>query len=220
MTDYKKIFPSFFEESMDCGMTLKYPTMDWEMNEFMKRSDENDSNSVRVSMNQDGKIEFSANPEKTEVIYTFGLCGCVASSLVVELKNGRQVAIMTHEDPLRMSIGGLTELWIRKNLGDIKVEDIEKASFFVVAPGEWSKDSEGKFKHLIKSDYQNKTARFRSQIKNLMGGVAKFTEIEIQYSESQEYGKKNQGVFRIVKDKSGNLKYVAENYYPSGNVFN
>jgi hypothetical protein len=202
-----------FRDDMKSTLQLKYPRMDWQMNKYMERADEGDPTCVRVNMDDGRRIDFSNNPEQEEVIFTYGLCGCIATCLVLEMKDGTEKAILTHSSPLATQMGSAT---IRRLGVDINPDKIEKAKVFILAPGEYRQNSEGKWEQKIKQQSEIHVNLETSA--KLVGGAN--TEVErIGYSETQEIPAKNQGTFRIVKYKDGRVKFIVEDYYPSGEVF-
>lgn len=193
---------------------LKYPRMDHVMNSYMERSNENDPSCVRVDMNQGRRIDFNADAQQEEVIYTFGLCGCIASALVLEMNDGSEKVIMTHNDPLTVSQGSNS---ISSLGSDIDPQNVKKAKTYILAPAEWKQNAEGKWEQSIKGDYEQ-----YANLLEMSGGIVAGGEVEHErfgYSELQMADGVNQGTFRVVKEKDGKLKYIVGHYYPSGEVF-
>jgi hypothetical protein len=188
--------------------------MDFQMNEYMERANNNDPTCIRVEMDDGKIIDFSSNPENEEIIFTYGLCGCIATALVLEMYNGTQKVILTHNSPLTTQVGANT---IRKLGIDIKPEEVKKAKFFILAPSEYKRNSEGNWEQEIKDSSKNHTNLLEASAK-LVAGLNIGVE-RIGYSENRTIGEKNQGVFRIVKRKDTKIKFIVNHYYPSGEVF-
>lgn len=184
------------------------------MKSFWERSDNDDSKCKRVDMCNWQKIRFSDEPELDEVIYTFWLCWCIATTLVVELDDGTQEAILTHYDPL-----AIIE-WSKKlrELGvDIDTTKVSKAHLFIMAPSDWKQGVNGKWEEVIKEDYKKYIGLLESSWMIL--GWANTQVTKIPYSEKLQIWKQNQWMFRIVKWKDKTLKYISENYIKHWKVF-
>lgn len=205
----KELFKTF-----EPGIKLKYPTMDSQMNEYMERAKEWDPTCKAVSMDDTKRIDLSNNLKKEEVIFTYGLGGCVATSLVFKMKDGSEKVILSHNSPLTIQ-KGCDDI---KNLAsDINPKDIEEAKVFILAPGEWEKNNEWKYELSIKKTYKDFINLLEVNGK-IIGGSN--TEIkEIAYSELLQVDKKNQWTFRIVKMPDWKIKFIVEDYYPQWDVF-
>lgn len=80
-----------------------------ELQDLWKRTEAKDPNIEQVSMNQGKSIEVSPDDEKEKVIWTYGLGGCFGTLVFSEDENGRKTAVLTHFDPLSISVN-MTEL--------------------------------------------------------------------------------------------------------------
>ena len=83
------------------GLTpQKYPTMGYQMNQYMERADRNDPTCIRVWMDEEKRLDLSDTPQ---VIFTFGLGGCIATALCIEMTNGEKMVIFVGITQLAMT---------------------------------------------------------------------------------------------------------------------
>lgn len=182
------------------------------MNQYMEYSNNRNPNYQRVEMNNGEIITFNNNEEE-QVIYTYGLCGCIACSVIIEIKNGQKIAIMTHYDPIHLK-NSTNKNDIVRLLKNIDKENIKTIKSYILAPSEWKNTNE-KWEQKIKTLYEKGIKEIENTIKPLTKNI----EMNIiGYSELIDTSQKNQGTFRIL-NKKGTITFIVENYSPMGSVF-
>ena len=190
---------------------LKYQTMSYQMNQYMERADENDPTCIRVEMDNGKRLDLDAPTE--QVIFTYGLCGCIATALCIEMTNGEKMVILTHNSPLTIITASLN---LHRLTTEVTPEAVKNAKFFILAPGEYEQNTEGTWELKVKQKNEMDLTLLEITTKAIGG---ENTEVErIAYSESQVTGAKNQGTFALFTGKDGKIMLTVENN-PSRAVF-
>ncbi len=201
--------------------TTRYPNFDYRLNLYMERARSSDPTCKVVYMNQGDYIHFHQHPTKEEALFTFGLNGCIAYALALESEN-RISAIMLHLSPLHISLGRNI---VQRLIKEIMPPQIKRAQSFLIAPGEWIQNSDGKWTRAISQEYEHILSSLQTSLLVIPGikrihNMKSLQIFRLPYQQNITVGSKNQGTFQLVNSSQNGLEFILGDYEERGKVFN
>ncbi len=147
---------------------------------------------TEVHMWDQQQVSMGSDEQARKVIFTNGLCGCIALALITKYKSGKRSVVMSHYPPINRSaqISNLRKACLASSEEDA----VQGKSLVVLVPGEWAQDSEGKWSIFKAQDSE------LSHIESL-GIAADTSPIVSVYSELRV--DENSPDFQVTLDKDG-----------------
>jgi hypothetical protein len=156
---------------------------------------------MQVSMYEEKLVDVIG--QKINTLFTFGLGGCNAVSVIARNKTGTPIALMSHHPPSSLKYQcGLLECLVKKNEGLIDFS--KKAEAAVVLPGKWAQTSNEKW--IMEAYDKNILTKLQETINKLFKNNN--TRV-IPYDETKKFGQSNAFIINFPKKTEEMISYQA-----------